>query len=116
MTSRTPKSSNLDLSFPGTFKGDSQPSTHFPPSVYLFDLDAGDIKNIDYFTLYCITEADKDNVGDSLECDKIKEAIAEKENRSKVYFCNICEISFMYEEGLFDYVSNIHNNCTICNI
>ena len=30
--------------------------------------------------------------------------------------CNICGNPFIYEEGLFDHVSNNHNNCTVCNI
>ena len=37
-----------------------------------------------------------------------------KENQRKIYFCNICEIVFMYDEGLF--VLNIHNHWTICKI
>ena len=45
---------------------------------------------------------------------RIRENVAEKENTINLHV--FCEIYFMYEEGLFDHVSNIHNNCTICNI
>ena len=51
-----------------------------------------------------------------MEDDEIKETIAVKEKISKVYSCNIYGIYFIYDEGLFDYVLNIHNGCTICDI
>ena len=57
------------------------------------------------------TKADQDNVVEYLEDNDIKETKAEKENTSKEYVCNICGISFVYED-----VSNIHKDCTICNI
>ena len=56
-----------------------------------------------------------DNVCHCLEGDRVKETKNEKEKTSKVEICNICGISFIYEEGIFDNVSYIHNNCTICN-
>ena len=61
-------------------------------------------------------KADIDNVGESLENVEIKKINPEKENKNKVYVCNICGIFFMYKECIFDQVLNIHNNCTICNI
>ena len=62
------------------------------------------------------TKAEQDNVVESLEDDEIKETNAEKENTSNDYVCNICKIYFVYEEGLFEYVSNNHKDCTISNI
>ena len=62
------------------------------------------------------TKAEQDNVGESLEDDEIKETKSNKENTSKIYLCNICFNSFMYEEGIFDHVSNIYIFRTICNI
>ena len=59
------------------------------------------------------TKAKKDNVGEMMKSKKTK---ADKESTSKVYSCNIFGISFMFAKGVFDHVSNIHNNCTICNI
>ena len=50
------------------------------------------------------TKAEKYNVGKSLKDDDIQETKAKKENTSKDFVCNIVEISFMYEEGLFDHV------------
>ena len=44
------------------------------------------------------------NVGEFLKDDDIKETKGKNENTSKEFGCNICGISFMYEEGLFDHV------------
>ena len=62
------------------------------------------------------TKAEQENFGECLKYDVIKKTIAEKENTSKVYVCNICENSFMYKYGIFDDISNIHNYCIICNL
>ena len=62
-----------------------------------------------------VTQTEQTNVGEPLEEDVIKETKSEKENTINVYVCNICENSFMYEEGLIDHVLNIHNDWTICN-
>ena len=62
------------------------------------------------------TKAKQDNVSESLEDNEIKETKTEKEITSKKYACNICGILFMYEGGLFDHASNIHKDCTICDI
>ena len=59
------------------------------------------------------TNAEQDNVGELLEDDEIKESKSDKENTSKLYVCNICGNSFMYEEGLIDHDSQqsqqLHN-------
>ena len=52
----------------------------------------------------------------SMEDDEIKETKANKENTSKLFGCNICGNSFIYEESLFDHDSNNHNNRIINNI
>ena len=62
------------------------------------------------------TKAEQGNVGESLEDDESKGTKVDKENISKLYICNICGNSFMYEEGLFDHVSNNLKNNTISNI
>ena len=61
-------------------------------------------------------KAEHDIVGKSFEDDEIKYPKAEKENTSKAYVCSICGIYSMYKEDIFDHVSNVHLNCTICNI
>ena len=105
VTSWTSCSSNLDLSFPGTL----QKNLLLFTSLTYVDL------HVKYRFLHIIlqvaqTKTKKDNVGESLEDDDIKETKAEKEITSKVYICNVFGISFMYEKCLFDHVSNFQLN------
>ena len=61
-------------------------------------------------------KSEQDNVGESFEDDDIKETKVDKENTSKLYFCNICGNSGLNKGCIFGHFSNNPNNCTICNI
>ena len=70
----------------------------------------------DALSQVALRKADQDNVGEFLDDDLFKKTKVENKNTGKVYVCNNCENAFMYEEGLLDHFSNIHNDCTICNV